>query len=403
MRKRVLWLTVFFCLVGAAIAAISTSQYLRINRQGLEEKSFCAISEVIDCDITTASSYATLAGIPVAWLGLVMYLLIGGMAARAALSKREKKGTVAFAWFLSIFSLLYSIRMAYVLFFVLGVACLECVGMYIVNIVLFFALWAAVKVPPKDVVKFFKDYLLAVFRRPSDLGFAPNIFAHILATLLVFGVGWMAIYNIRGESAENGIPVGERVNAHFQQSLYSIDADPSWPLWGNPAGKVTIIEFSDYECPFCRLAAFNIRPYLQEFKKNIRFYFVNYPLDDSCNPYMEGPMHRKACMAAFATECAFERGDFWGFHDDVFRLKRSLSRESLIELARKRGWNADEFAACMDSDAVKAKVLSGIEAARKIHVSGTPTIIVNGRRLKYWRDPDLLRAVVKEEVKRSRK
>jgi protein-disulfide isomerase/uncharacterized membrane protein len=401
VRKRLLVAVAFACLIGAAIAAISTSQYVRIQKQGLEEKSFCAISEVIDCDIASASSYATLWGIPTAWLGLVSYLLIGGMALFGAVSKKERRATVTIAWFMSIFAVLYSIRMAYILVSVLGVVCLECVGMYLINILVLIGLWAALKVRIKDLGRFFANYIKAVFGKSSELGFKPNVMSHGILILAVFAVGWLVVNDITGKSRDMSISTKEMVGAHYEQSLYAIEPASTWPVWGNPNGRVSIIEFSDFECPFCRLAAFNIRPYIHEFKKDVRVYFVNYPLDQSCNPYMQGPMHQKACMAAFAVECANERGDFWGFHDDVFRLKRNLSRDAITGLAVKRGWNADDFAACMDSEMTKARVLEDIEIARKMHISGTPTIIINGRKLKYWRDPAFIRAVIKEELKKG--
>ncbi len=402
MRKRVLFVVAVACLAGAVLAAISTSQYLRIHEKGMEEKSFCAISEVIDCDIASASSYSSVAGMPIAWFGLVAYLLIGSMALFGAISKKNRKSSVAVAWFLSIFALLYSIRMAYLLFAVLGVACIECIGMYIVNVIAAFGLWRALNTPLKDTGKFFLDYIRAVFKKPSGLGFQPKIVAHAFVVIAAFGIGAAVIYNLQGGPAQKGVTLKEKINAHYMQSLYDIPVNPDWPVWGNPDGAVTIIEFSDFECPFCRLAAFNVRPYLQEFKKDVRFYFVNYPLDQSCNPYLEHPMHMNACLAAYAVECANKLGDFWSFHDDVFKLKKNMNRDAIIGLAEKRNWNPQEFAACLDSEETKKRILADIEAGKRAYISGTPSLIIDGRRLKYWRDPNFLQAVVKEEKKRAK-
>lgn len=401
MRKKLLVAVAFACLIGAAIAAVSTSQYVRIQKQGLEEKSFCAISETIDCDIASASSYGTLWGVPIAWLGLLSYLLIGGMALFGAVSKKERRSTVTMAWFMSIFAILYSIRLAHALVFVLEVTCLECLGMYAVNIFVLIALWAALNIRLKDVPKFIAGYLRAVVGKHPGPGFQPKLVTHVIVIIAVYAVGLLIMNDIMGKGGAEQVSLKEKVGAHYEQSLYAIEPDATWPVWGNPDGKVTIIEFSDFECPFCRLAAFNVRPYLQEFKKDVAFYFVNYPLDNSCNPYMQGPMHQKACMAAEATLCAQDRGDFWDFHDDLFRLKRNLNRGSIIGLAKKRGWDEADFAACLDSDDTKRRVVEQIDAGRRIHISGTPTIIINGRKLKFWRDPDYLRAVIKRELRKG--
>lgn len=403
MRKRALVIVAVACLVGAALAAISTSQYIRIHRQGMEEKSFCSISETIDCDIASASSYSTVSGMPVAWFGLVGYLLMGGMALFGAISKKNRKATVTIAWFGSVFAVLYSIRMAYILVNVLHVACLECIGMYAANLVCFVGLWHALNIPVKDAGGFFANYVRAVFKKSSELGFKPRIIVHAILVLAVFGLGWAVIYNIMGEGAEAGVTLKEKMNAYYMQSLYDVPINPDWPVWGRKDAPVTIIEFSDFQCPFCRLAAFNIRPYLQEFKKDIGFYFVNYPLDQACNPYLDHPMHISSCMAAYAVECGKQRGDFWSFHDDIFKLQKGMTRESLINLAEKRNWNAQEFAACMDSDDTKKRVLADIEAGRKAYISGTPTIIIDGRKIRYWHDSNFLQSVVGEEEKRAKR
>jgi len=391
------------CVVGALIAAVSTAQHLRIEREGLEKKSFCAISEVIDCDIVNASSYSTFWGIPVAWWGFMTYLVIGGMAAFGAFSKKERKATVSIAWFISIASVLYTLRMAYILAAILGVVCIECIAMYVANIFVMIGLWTALRIRLKSVVRFFADYARAVFKQSSNLGFAPQIVSHAVVILCVMGLGWALMYNVEARGPDKRISLKEKINAHYMQSLYAIEFDSQWTLWGDPAGKVAIIEFSDFECPFCRLAAFNLRPSMQEFRKEVKYSFVNYPLDQSCNPYLEQSMHQKACMAAYAAKCAQERGDFWGFHDDLFRIQRNLSVEAILKLAQKRKWDASEFQACMNSDETKKGVLKEIEVARKVHISGTPSIIINGRRLKYWTDREFLQEVIREELKKAKK
>jgi protein-disulfide isomerase/uncharacterized membrane protein len=402
VKKRLLIAVVLACLIGAIIAIISTSQYMRIERQGLEEKSFCAISAVIDCDIATASSYSSLAGIPIAWWGLLTYLLMGVMTAVGAFSKKEQKATLSVAWFLSLAAVFYSIRMAYALVHILGVLCLECIGMYLVNIFVAFGLWKALGIPFKQISQFFMNYIKAVFQRPSDLGFQPKLVTHAVIILITFIFGWGIMYNVMAQGPER-ISLKEKINAHYMQSLYAIEPDAQWPVWGNPEGKISIIEFSDFQCPFCRLAAFNIRPYLHEFKNDVRYFFVNYPLDQSCNPNLDQPMHQKACMAAYAAKCAQDRGDFWGFHDDLFRHQRRLSEETILKFAQDRKWNTADFQTCMNSEETKKRILEDIETAKRFYISGTPSIIIDGRKLKFWRDRDFLQAVVEEEIKKAKK
>jgi protein-disulfide isomerase/uncharacterized membrane protein len=404
VKKRFLIAAAAFCIIGAITALVSTSQYFRIQKEGFEQKSFCAVSELIDCDITSASSYATFMHVPIAWMGFLTYLLIGGMSVFAALSPVKRKGTAVVAWFFAIFSVLYSAWMAYILFFILKVICIECVTMYVINIIVMIMLRLAVGISFIKLKDFFADYLRAIFGKPNNLGFAPKLFNHAIVVALTFGLGWIIMFSkVNAEGLHDKIPTHEKIKAHYIQSLHEIPIDPSWPVWGNPNSKITIVEFSDFECPFCRLAALNIRPYLHEFKDKIRYYFVHYPLDKSCNTYMEFPMHQKACMAAEAAVCAQKYGDFWGFHDELFRMRKNLSRENILKEAGKRGWDVKEFEACLDSPETKQFVQKNIDAGHKIYIRGTPSLFLNGRKLRYWRDPDFLQGVIKEEIKRSKK
>lgn len=402
MRKGILIAAAIVALAGVAVAAISTSQHLRLKREGFETASFCAVSERINCDVVNASSYAEFFHIPTAWWGLVFYVLMAGMSIAAAVLLREARPTIAVAWILSGGSVVASCLLAYVAVAVLGVVCIECLAMYAINIALFILFFCALGVPLRRVVRFLCDYARAAVGRPSFLEFAPHVVRHLIIAAAVFAVGVLAMKGVvagKGDESD-GVSAEEKVHAFYLQSLYAIEPSPSWPVWGNPQAKVTVVEFSDFQCPFCRLAAFNIRPYLQEFRNDVRFFFVNYPLDNACNDGVERPMHPKACLAAKAVTCAAKRGDFWAYHDDLFRQQQKIGEELVLSLAEKRGWPRAEFQGCIDSPETDAAVRQEIAAARKIYVSGTPTVFIDNRKVRYWRDPDFLRAVVREEIRR---
>lgn len=410
MKKKFLVVSILASLLGTVIAGISTSQHMRIAREGLEKESFCAISETVNCDIINASSYSEFLDVPTAWWGLVYYVVTILMAIFCLFSKKDPRATMTAAWIMALESVVVSAYLAYITISVLGVVCIECVGMYIVNLALVVLLYLAIGNPVSGIFRFARDYVRTVFGKTSNLGFKPRAFAHFIVITLMFLVGWTAFAAVKANSKSAGksaVPIDnisaeEKLKAFYMQSLYAIEPDPNWPVWGNPNAPVTIIEFSEFQCPFCKNAAFNLRPYLQQFKKDVRFYFVNYPLDQSCNDEVTHPIHQFACMAASAAVCAKERGDFWGYHDELFRNQQKLGPDTFISIAKKHGWDEKEFQACMDSPGTLALVKADIRNGAKAYVEGTPTVIVNNRRLKYWMDPKFLQAVVKEEIKRSK-
>lgn len=404
MRKWALYIVIAAAVLGVVISAVITSQHMRIAKEGLMNESFCAISETVNCDIVNASSYSEFMGVPIAWWGLTFYILIIGMSLFAALSKGDARATASIAWLMSIGSILYSAYLAYVSFYILEVVCIECIGMYIVNAMLFIFLFASLKMPIASMPVIVVGYARALLRRPHHLGFSPKVFSHAALVAFVFLVSWVIIANVEAKDQPGSkLNIDEMVKYFYMQSLYSVDVDPEWQAWGNPDAKVTMIEFSEFQCPFCKLAAFSLKPYFQEFKKDMRFYFVNYPLDMQCNDQITHPMHPLACFAAKAGICAGKKGDFWTFHDDIFRNQQKISKDMMLGLAAKRGWDKDEFMACIDSPEVAESLKKQLDIANKIYVNSTPTIILNGRKVKFWRDRDFLREIVRQEIRLAKK
>lgn len=389
MRKGALYIIIIFSLVGIAGSWIATQRYFEIRKSGFEEKSFCNISEYVNCDTAFSSPYAKLGKIPVSGLGFFYYLWMTLLALWILAKEFRDNSIASFAWALSLGGLFLSLYKAYIAFLILHVLCLVCLSHYISNLVLLLA-W--------------HQYIKIGFKNWGALLLKPKFVPLSLATLAVMGLGWFATDTVQSKIAplpDLGVSPSEVARFHFRQQTYAFEELPGVPVWGNPDAKVVLVEFSDFQCPFCKRAAFHIKPVLNEFKKDIRFYFYHFPLDAKCNSAVQKGMHDKACDAAFAAVCADQRGDFWGYHDDIFRKQKELSLETLLELAKKRGWEEASFRECMQAPETLKRVQEQIAAGQKIFVQGTPTILVNNRKVEYWTDPEILRTILKEEILRS--
>ena len=405
MRKWALVIAVAAAIFGGTLAAMSTSQHFRIQREGFSEQSFCSISETVNCDIVNASSYSEFFGVPVAWWGLTFYFILLCAALYGIFKNKKSRSTITIAWIISASSLFYCAYLAYIAFFVLNVICIECIGMYLANITIFIFLFVALKIRITNVRQFIFNYLKALFGKNSEIDFNPMAIKHIIIIASIFLISWIVIGNVQAKNDINhyGTSTDKLIKYYYLQSLYSVDINKNWPVWGNPDAKVTIIEFSEFQCPFCRMSSFQVKPYLQEFKKHVRYYFVNYPLDNSCNDTLKRPMHKYACFASKAGICADKKGKFWVFHDDLFRNQKKLNENFILSLAEKYGWSKEEFKKCIESPKTNARLKNDLKAGHKIYVSYTPTIILDGRILKYWRNPDFIRKVVGLEIKKMEK
>ena len=159
------------------------------------------------------------------------------------------------------------------------------------------------------------------------------------------------------------------------------------PVRGDAKAPLTLVEFADYECPYCQ----QIHPVLQrlqkEFAGRIRFAFKDYPL----------PMHPNAPKAAEATHCAGAQGKYWEYHDALFERKQ-FSPESLKSYAKDLKLDTSKFNACLDSGQMSGIVNTHAAEAQSLVLQGTPTFLVNGRLLTGDLSFEKIRAAILEEL-----
>jgi protein-disulfide isomerase len=134
---------------------------------------------------------------------------------------------------------------------------------------------------------------------------------------------------------------------------------------------VTIVEFSDFECPFCSEVQTVLKQVMQTYGKDLRLVFKHMPLEG----------HRNSLPAARAAYCAAEQERFWQFHDALF-ASRNLSPLLFEEIAKDLGLGVPKFRACLDSEYSRTAIVKDIETARLFRIESTPSFIVNGKLIK---------------------
>ena len=144
------------------------------------------------------------------------------------------------------------------------------------------------------------------------------------------------------------------------------------PFKGPAGAKVTIIEFSDFQCPFCKRGKETMEAVLSKYPKDVKVVFKHMPL----------PFHDKALPAAKAAAAAAKQGKFWEMHDDFFSNQSQLSPEYFVKVAEKLGLNIDKFKKDMESPEVKKAIDDDMELAKKNGIQGTPGFFVNGVAVK---------------------
>jgi protein-disulfide isomerase len=157
------------------------------------------------------------------------------------------------------------------------------------------------------------------------------------------------------------------------------DVKPDGPSKGPADARITIVEFSDFQCPYCQRAMGTLEQVLAKYPADVRVVYRHLPLDR---------IHPNARPAAEASACADEQGRFWEYHDKLFQNNRALAREDLVRYAGEVGLDAARFQACVDERRFKDKVEADLQAAREVGITGTPAFVVNGTLLSGAQPPE---------------
>jgi protein-disulfide isomerase len=169
-------------------------------------------------------------------------------------------------------------------------------------------------------------------------------------------------------------------------------AQANRPSQGPANAPIQIIEFSDFQCPFCLNAFPTVKQVLSTYGDRIHFVYRHYPLAN----------HPRARPAAEAAQCADEQGKFWVYHDRLFGDQSRLSDADFKQHAAELGLDAGQFNACYDGHKYKADVDTDIRAGDEAGVSGTPAFYINGRMLSGAQPFEVFKRVIDEELALNR-
>jgi protein-disulfide isomerase len=160
------------------------------------------------------------------------------------------------------------------------------------------------------------------------------------------------------------------------------------PVLGPKDAPITIVEFTDYQCPYCQKAQLSVDRVMEAYKDRVRLVYQEFPLD----------FHPQAKPAGVAARCAGDQGKFWEMHTEMLRTPGALDENDVKSRAARLGLDSGRFAACLASGKFDPVIQKAIEAGKAAGVSGTPTFLINGRSFSGAQPFEVFERMIEEEL-----
>jgi protein-disulfide isomerase len=349
-------------VAAAALAAIGLVLAVVLARHHANAyaglASFCAINDYVNCDRVATSRFSVVLGLPVAAWGALGYGLALLLAIAGLRPRRIREGWPAGLLFIvAVVAAAVAVTLALVSELAVGALCVLCAGSWAVSFALLAAAWRACR--PEGVAAAIRADVDVLRRRP--------LIALGLLLAAVCGVALVAAAYPR---------YWER------RALAAVPPPPGPAAPGAPAasqgpqGPLVVVEFSDYECPFCAVKHEETKALLAG-RSDVTLVRRHFPLDSECNPAVPRRMHPGACDLARAAICAEEQGKLPPMDDALFRNQQA--KRPVEELARSVGLDLPQFRRCLGAPETDARLRSDIEAGVRVGLKATPTFVVGGR------------------------
>jgi protein-disulfide isomerase len=185
----------------------------------------------------------------------------------------------------------------------------------------------------------------------------------------------------------------QKVAVHFQPYRLTFD-NTAAPTIGKESAPITLVEFSDFQCPYCRGFAPNLKLIEKNFGDQVRIIYRQDPIPS---------LHPFAFKAAEASLCAHEQGKFWEMHDTMFGDQNKLAVADLKQTARKLGMDGKKFDSCLDTGKYVEHVQKDMAEAQRVGVKGTPAIFINGTEIKGGAVPyDVVAHTIQKELAQAK-
>jgi len=389
-------------LILAALAGLGICLYLYSFHIALlmgEIKSglLCGSENGLGCNSVSSSPYSSLLGFPLASWGAIFFSALALLGGGSLIFRRDcGQAFLRWAFILTFLGLAFDLYLAHTMIFRIGAVCGLCIATYAINSVIFIILAIQIWKESKPRVS-----LLSIFPGNKDNQETELYYRNVIKGLLIGSILLTAVIGLAGSQFLNKSLTGDekerlvKVTENLSRQKPRFMEIKNRPFMGSEKANVTVVEFSDFLCPYCAKAAKYLKLAGSGNHDKARFVFRHYPLDKSCNKRLSSNVHPGACLLAEGAVCAHEQDRFWAFHDMAFETRGQISSSVVQNIAGKIELDLNTFNSCLDSGRARKVVTEDINAAVNAGVTGTPTLFINGRKLRGVPKPWVLNELLK--------
>ncbi|MBI3534523.1 MAG: thioredoxin domain-containing protein [Deltaproteobacteria bacterium] len=352
-------------LTGFVISFFLSKHFYEIRSGFAFFKSFCNINSQWNCDAVALSRYAeTFFGVPLSNI-IAGWFLSFFVIILFAFNRDWFYEAVKAAFIFSGVGVIFSIFYLVIMVFILKTFCVLCViieGINILSLMLVFLLKPSLKSPD--------------FAKWKTFG---------ISTLIIMSLSLLFLNNLKPESLPSSV-VNDTIDSILGATQISVGDGKNPLIFGSSEAPITIVEFSDFQCPHCKHGAILMNTLLTRFHNKLRVVFRNFPLDPSCNRSMQGGGgHTVACEAAKIVICAKAQGKFREVYELFFDNQTKLEFVGplkLVKLAKNLEIDEQKLLQCINAEETQKQLSWDIEEGMRLGIQSTPTFFINGRKVE---------------------
>ncbi len=368
--------------------------------------SFCDVNQAMSCTSAYASAYGSVAGLPVAVVGVIFFAVVLLVLGLASGSLPSRASAATYVLVMAVAALPPIAYLGYASFVVLKTVCMLCLATYVAVLGLLVSAVTATRVSMNAVPERLAADVRRLVSSPTAVMSVVAVLAGAAALIWSFPAETVSAASndsgTSGEQAAQPIASAALTPAQLQELEKFINAQKREPVMvASEGAAVVLMKFNDYMCPPCGQTFAEYKPvlarYAKEYPGKLKFVSRDFPLDPECNRFTPAGAHMASCEAAVAVRLAREKGKADAVENWLFANQPTLTPTNVKEAARMLGGVTD-FDARYQTTLQLVK--GDIEQGQQLKVQGTPTFFLNGIRLPGLR-AQFLDAAIALELKRA--